>query len=181
MRTFPLFFVLLTTACGSEPTSTDSGAGNDTADTADTGGDTGDTGTDTGDTDSGDTDSGDIDTAELPPGCPADATAVCGTLTGTAPTKIFEIRLYPEGAELPAASALLDPTKLTITFPFGFVMKEDAFHSEGVAGTYDAVLVVDSDGDGNLERGSDTTVESPKNPIKVTEGKPTVGVDFAVP
>lgn len=163
------FLLPLTVACATEPGTGGTGATDTAADTADTSVDTADTGgNDTAD--SGGTGR-----------CPTGETAMCGMLTGTVPAAFFAVRLYPSGAAMPAADMMLDPTVLEITFPFAYTMKGGAFHTETVSGVYDAVLVIDSNGDGKLDKDLDTALTSEASPVTITEGTGLDGVDFYLP
>ncbi len=166
------FLLPLTVACTTAPGTGGTGA----TDTADTAADTADTSVDTADTGGNDT----ADTGGTGH-CPTDETAMCGMLKGTVPGAFFAVRLYPSGASLPAADMMLDPTVLEITFPFAYTMKADAFHSDTPAGVYDAVLVIESNGDGKLDKDVDTTLTSAASPVTITEGVGLDGVDFVVP
>lgn len=170
MRTLLLCLVTTLVACDGDTTGDDTSktpadtADSGTADTSDSGGDTADTSGDTG--------------AGI---CPTTETAVCGTLKGTTPTSVFAVRMYPPDAPNPAGDLVFDPTTVTLSFPYTYVMPADAFPPDHAAGTYEAVLVIDSDGDGVLKRDVDTSIEYVNNPITIVEGTGLDHIDFTAP
>jgi hypothetical protein len=161
---------------GSEPT--DSGTDTDTqdtdTDTQDTDTDTQDTDTDTQDTD---TDTQDTDTATGT--CPEGVSAICGTISGTAPLNAFIVGIWPDGGTLPVALQAYDPTYETITLPTLYAITDEESVTGSIAGSWRAALVVDSNGDGALVIDSDTTYNF--GTVTVTEGSPLEGVDFTLP
>ena len=117
--------------------------------------------------------------------CQFNAPGICGTITGTLPSDQFGIMAWEAGAEdddVPYAIEI-DCTRETITtLPFSYAMnKHDVLGSSSFSpGTYEVLLLVDSDGDGAL-----TLEDTPHLPTSgvstITVGNTAAtGVDFAL-
>jgi hypothetical protein len=166
--------------CDTGSEATDSGTDTDTQDT-DTDTDTQDTDTDT-DTQDTDTDTQDTDTQDTGAAtgtCPEGVSAICGTISGTAPLNAFIVGIWPDGGTLPLALRAYDPTYETITLPNLYAITDEESVTGSIAGSWRAALVVDSNGDGALVIDSDTTYNY--GTVTVTEGAPLQGVDFTLP
>jgi hypothetical protein len=150
---------------GETADTTETGETGETADTTETG-ETGDTG-DTGDTGV--------------PACPPDLAGVCGTIRGTTPEVVYGVGLYPPGADLPAALHLEDPGRTGRVLPLDYFIGADAFPKLfPPEGPYDALLVIDTDGDGFVNIAWDEFYAYEGNPVILDGTNLVTGVDFTI-